>query len=77
MYDEFPDPNRYIPKSRHGFIYVTKSNAKAEIDKICRDLFMNYMVNMKKSHTLFLQRIVQETDSGPVWKFEQASKPMT
>ncbi|GIK02914.1 hypothetical protein Aspvir_006979 [Aspergillus viridinutans] len=47
-YDEFPDPNRYIPKERHEFVtrYVTKANARAEIDEICKenfDLFMNYM----------------------------------
>ncbi|RLL99262.1 hypothetical protein CFD26_106825 [Aspergillus turcosus] len=47
-YDEFPDPNRYISKERHEFVtrYVTKANAKAEIDEICKedfDLFMNYM----------------------------------
>ncbi|GIJ89500.1 hypothetical protein Asppvi_008442 [Aspergillus pseudoviridinutans] len=47
-YDEFPDPNRYISKDRHEFVtrYVTKANAKAEIDEICKenfDLFMNYM----------------------------------
>ncbi|PLB44471.1 hypothetical protein P170DRAFT_513647 [Aspergillus steynii IBT 23096] len=47
-YDEFPDPNRYISKEHHEFItrYVTKANAKAEIDEICKedfDMFMNYM----------------------------------
>ncbi|KAK2866814.1 hypothetical protein FQN49_003517 [Arthroderma sp. PD_2] len=47
-YDDFADPSRYIPKSRHEFImrWVTKANAKAEIDKICEekfDIYMNYM----------------------------------
>ncbi|KAL5428344.1 hypothetical protein PMIN04_000779 [Paraphaeosphaeria minitans] len=47
-YDEFPDPSRYIPKSRHEFTtrWVTKANAKEEIDAICKedfDMFMNYM----------------------------------
>ncbi|KAF9250238.1 hypothetical protein DTO006G1_1654 [Penicillium roqueforti] len=47
-YDDFPDPNRYIPKDRHEFFtrYVTKRNAEAEIDEICKehfDMFMNYM----------------------------------
>lgn len=50
QYDDFPDPNRYIPKDRHEFFtrYVTKRNAEAEIDEICKehfDMFMNYMVN--------------------------------
>ncbi|PHH85509.1 hypothetical protein CDD83_324 [Cordyceps sp. RAO-2017] len=47
-YDDLPDPNRYIPKSRHEFVtrWVTKANAEAEIDEICKekfDMFMNYM----------------------------------
>ncbi|KAL4755769.1 uncharacterized protein BDW70DRAFT_145957 [Aspergillus foveolatus] len=47
-FDEFPDPGRYISKDRHEFVtrFVSKANAKAEIDEICKegfDMFMNYM----------------------------------
>ncbi|KAF9893536.1 hypothetical protein FE257_010848 [Aspergillus nanangensis] len=47
-YDDLPDPGRYISKEHHEFTtrYVTKANAKAEIDEICKegyDMYMNYM----------------------------------
>lgn len=58
QYDELPDPSRYIPKERHEFVthYVTKGNAKAEIDEICKehfDMFMNYMVNFNIFDALY------------------------
>ncbi|KAK2590503.1 hypothetical protein QQS21_011819 [Conoideocrella luteorostrata] len=42
------DLSRYIPPSRHQFetLYISKSNAEAEIDEICKDnydVFLNYM----------------------------------
>ncbi|PHH60288.1 hypothetical protein CDD81_1878 [Ophiocordyceps australis] len=65
-YDPLPDPSRYIPEGRHEFVskFVTKANAKAEIDEICKekyDLFFNYMWGLESDNvagldaTLYLE----------------------
>ncbi|PHH71904.1 hypothetical protein CDD82_6275 [Ophiocordyceps australis] len=68
-YDPLPDPSRYIPKTRHEFIckFVTKANAKAEIDEICKekyDFFFNYMWGVESDNVAGLDATLHLESKG-------------
>lgn len=57
--DNLSDPTQCIPRHRHEFVNrkITGSNAKSEIDEVCRenfDVFMNCMV--RRSYTSYVGR---------------------